>query len=236
MRILIALGALLSLGAAQAHATATTHIWAPSTDVQAFGLWHVTSDMYLATRPGVPTVTNVGLTVGVLPGKRVNLEVGADHKTGFGALDAYPLYGNAKLGVPEGAIGRGWPAFAVGAFDVGTKPGRTDYDVLYAKVAKTFGLGRVSVGWFDGDGELLVDRAGRRDNRGVMAAWERTMSEVSDRLWVCVEYMGTESMYGAWNAGASWKVAERVALLGGYQAYNNPDLVDTVTLQVDVDL
>jgi hypothetical protein len=231
MRVPIALAALLSLGAAQAHATATTHIWAPSTDVQAFGLWHVTSDMYLATRPGVPTVTNVGLTVGVLPGKRVNLELGADHKSGLGALDNYPMYGNAKLGLPESALGRGWPAFAVGVFDVGTKSGRTSYDVFYLEAARTLPLGRVSLGWFSGNRRLL----GAKDNRGLLAAWERTITEVSDRLWVCVEYMGSESVYGAFNAGASWKFAEGVVLLGGYQAYNDGDLVDTVTLQVDVD-
>jgi hypothetical protein len=231
MRILIVIGALLSLGAPLAQATATTHIWAPSTDVQAFGLWHITSDMYLATRPGVPAVTNVGLTVGVLPGARVNLELGADHKTGLGALDAYPLYGNAKLAVPEGALGKGWPALAAGVFDVGTKPGRTSYDVFYVEAARTLPFGRVSLGWFDGNARLL----GAKENGGLLAAWERTVTEVSDRLWVCVEYMGSESVYGALNAGASWKFAEGVVLLGGYQMYNSDGLVDTVTLQVDVD-
>ena len=77
----------------------------------------------------VPTITNLGITVGVLPFTRLNVEVGLDHKSGLGLLDDYPLYGNAKMGMPESALGRFWPAVAVGIFDVGTKNDATDYNV-----------------------------------------------------------------------------------------------------------
>ena len=76
---------------ARLEATATTHIWAPSTDVQPFGKWHLTSDFYfpvekdsVGSRPD--TVTNLGLTVGVLPFQKFNMEVGFDHKTGYGGM------------------------------------------------------------------------------------------------------------------------------------------------------
>lgn len=229
-----------------AHATATTHIWAPSTDVQAYRLWHVTADMYLAVKNDaagnrVPSVTNVGLTVGVLPFKRINMEIGADHKTGLGALDDFPMYGNVKIGIPEGAFGNGTPAAAVGVFDVGTKGGRTDFDVIYGEIARTFSargvsLGRLSAGYFMGNEHLLVDRQGKKDNTGLLAAWERTMTEVSDKLWLCVEYMGTESLYGTLNVGGSWKFANNVSMIFGYDIFNNSDLVNTVTVQVDIDI
>jgi len=244
--ILLGCAAVVLVAGTDAQATATTHIWAPSTDVQAFNVWHVTSDMYLALREDaagnrVPAITNVGITVGVLPMKRFNMEVGFDHKSGLGALDSYPLYGNVKIGVPEGAAGGVSPAVAFGVFDVGTKKGRTDFDVVYGKIAKTFSaagtsLGRLSLGYFSGNGELLRDRNGRKDNGGVFAAWERTVTEVSDRLWICLEYMGTESVYGSFNLGASWKVAGNVSVLGGYEIFNNHDLVNTLTLQVDIDI
>jgi hypothetical protein len=48
--------------------------------------------------------------------------------------------------------------------------------------------------------------------------------------------MGTESVYGSFNVGASWKVADNVSVLGGYEIFNNDDLIDTVTLQVDIDI
>jgi hypothetical protein len=233
-------------GMAPAGATATTHIWAPSTDVQAFNLWHVTSDLYLpveqdAAGGRIPAVTNVGLTVGVLPTKTLGLEIGVDHKSGLGALDDHPMYGNLKLGVPEGAFTVAMPAIALGIFDVGTKAGRTDYNVAYAEVAKTltFGqasMGRFSLGYFSGNRELLLDPKGAKDNRGLIAAWERVCPEVSEKLWVCLEYTGGGSAYGTFNVGASWKCADNVALLAGYDKFNSDELVDTATIQVDIDL
>lgn len=229
-----------------AGATATTHVWAPSTDVQAFNRWHVTSDFYLpaegdAAGDRIPAVTNAGLTVGILPLKALNLEIGIDHKSGLGPLDDYPLYGNLKLGTPEGSLGTASPAIALGIFDAGTKAGRTDCNVMYAKAAKTLAagpvsLGRLSLGYFSGNEDLLLDSKGAPDNHGLLAAWERTCPEISERLWVCVEYMGTESTYGTLNVGASWKCAENVFLLVGYDKFHNDELVDTATVQVDIDL
>jgi hypothetical protein len=186
-------------------------------------------------------VTNVGLTVGVLPLKTINLEIGLDHKSGLGPLDDDPMYGNLKLGVVEGAFGSASPALAVGVFDAGTEPDRTDYNVVYAKAAKTLAFGqtswgRISLGYFSGNRELLRDAQGARDNHGLLAAWERVCPEVSERLWICVEYMGSESAYGTLNAGFSWKCADNVFLLVGYDWFNNDELVDTATVQVDIDL
>jgi hypothetical protein len=243
---------LLTLAAltTTAGATATTHIWGPSTDVQPCGKWHITADMYLpveqskVTNQPVPTVTNVGLTVGVLPFKNYNLELGVDHKTGLGLLDRYPLYFNAKFGIPENAFCKYTPGIAVGIYDLGTKSYKkavgygTNYSLMYGKVAKTLGpVGRLSVGYFSGNKDLLLDAKGEKDNAGLMAAWERTMSEVSDKLWLCAEYMGTNSAYGTINFGAAWKFADNVAVLAGYDIYNEKDLnlPNTFTLQVDID-
>lgn len=230
---------------ASVFATATTHIWAPSTDVQAYGVMHITGDMYLPTgrdsagnRPDV--VTNEGLTVGVLPFEKFNIEAGFDHKTGLGDLDDYPMYFNAKGAVPEGVFGEFFPALAVGAYDIGTKKDRTDYNIIYGKAAKTFkvgdfSLGRVSAGYFNGNDKLLLDEDGEKDNDGFFGAWERTMPEISDKLWLCVEYQGTRSSYGSWNFGGSWKFSDNVSMLVGFERYNNRNYADTVTIQFDVD-
>lgn len=229
-----------------ARATGTTHIWSPSADIQPFNLWHITSDLYIpieadAEGNHIATVTNIGLTVGILPFKKLNMEVGFDHKTGLGFADNYPLYGNAKIGVPENAFGNIIPEVAVGLLDVGTKTDETDYDVVHIEVTRTIfvqrlSLGRLSLGYFTGNKRLLVDANGTKDNSGIMVAWERTMTELSDKLWLCLDYMGTKSVYGCMNFGASWRLAPNTALLAGYQLYNNSSLIHTLTLQVDVDI
>lgn len=227
-----------------AFGTASTHIWSPSTDVQAYKKWHLTSDFYVPTENNsdgtrANTITNLGLTVGVLPFEKLNAEVGFDHKSGYGVLDDYPWYFNTKVGIPENAYGKFFPALAIGIYDIGIKNNKTDYNVMYGKAAKTFSmgdmsLGRLSVGYFKGDSKLLV-HDGKKDNDGLLFAWERAMPEISNKLWLCVDYQGTKSSYGAWNAGFSWKFADNVSGLFGYDFYNDRDLADTYTMQVDID-
>ena len=236
---------LTQLGIApRAFATATTLIWAPSTDVQPYKKWHVTADFYVPTESNADgsranTITNAGLTVGVLPFEKLNAEVGFDAKSGYGSLDKYPMYFNAKVGIPENAYGKYFPAFAVGIYDIGTEADKTNDNVFYARFAKSFSwkgldLGRLSAGYFVGNNRLLV-HGGKKDNQGGLFAWERTMKEVSDKLWICAEYQGSESSYGAMNLGFSWKFSDNVALLCGYQMYNDPNLANAFTIQTDID-
>jgi hypothetical protein len=228
----------------RAYATATTHIWAPSTDTQDYGTGHVTADVYIpvgnnadGSRPDA--ITNTGLTLGMLPFNKLRAEAGADYKTGYGSLDSYPVYFNGKIAIPEDSYGPYFPAIAAGLYDFGTKHGKTDFNLVYGKTAKTLkaadiNLGRFSIGYFWGNGDLLLDEDGNRDNHGILAAWERTMTEVSDRLWVCVEYQGTRSGYGSLNLGGSWTFSKNASVLLGYEFYNNRNLADTVTIQLDI--
>jgi len=236
--LVIALAGHVSL----AHATASTIIWGPSTDIQAFKTVHLTSDFYVPTgtdtneaRPD--TITNLGLTAGVLPFKNLNAEVGFDHKSGTG-LDNDPFYFNTKVGIPENAYGSFFPALAVGIYDVGTKANRTDFNVLYFKAGKTLSidklsLGRFSVGGFSGDKDLLTYN-GKASNEGVLLGWERALTEISDKWWVGVDYQGSKSSYGALNFGVSYAFAPNTSVIFGYDIYNNKDLVDTYTVQLDI--
>lgn len=260
-KVIAALAAAAILSGGSAFATPSTHIWSPSTDIQAYGVFHLTSDMYLTTkgqdqqvggalgaRP--QTVTNLGLTVGVLPFEKVQLEVGFDHIAGYGTYDAYPMYYNAKLGVPEGAFGDYFPALAVGGYMLGTKTGGearvnktsklgTDYNIYYAKAAKTIGpVGRFSVGYYKGNERLLVDENSKSDESGILLCWERTMSEISDNLGLAIDYMGGDSSYGALSYGFSWKFAPNASVIFAYVDQNNDKLTaveDWFTVQVDID-
>jgi len=247
------------------YATPSTHIWAPSTDIQPYKKVHVTSDFYFPTTGKGTTADNYdqhnyvlevyGLTFSLLSDKpeenalgklwqpmgKVMAETGFDYKKGLGSvLDSYPWYFHVKAGVPEDAYFKYMPAFAAGVYDVGTRRNKTNNDLWYVKAAKTVALaginvGRFSAGYFWGNGRLLRDKDGLRDNAGPLVAWERTMSELTDRLWLCVEYQGTQSSYGALNAGFAWKFTPAIAAIVGYDIYNNRNLTDTLTLQVDID-
>ena len=236
------------------YATPSTHIWAPSTDIQPYKKIHVTSDFYFPISKKDENNNRVyvgevyGLTFSLLPEDPANnklgkvmAEAGFDYKKGYGpTLDTYPWYFHFKLGVPEDAYFNNMPAFAVGGYDLGTKHSVTDYNIWYLKSAKTlaidkFSLGRFSIGYFWGNGTLLRDKDSLRDNNGILVCWERTMSEISDRLWIAVDYQATQSSYGAFNVGFSWKFNSNISALVGYDIYNNPNSVNTITLQLDID-
>lgn len=230
-------------------ATPSTQIWIPSTDIQAFGKVHFGFDQYIKARPTdeasrEPNVINNGITVGVLPFEKLQMEVGIDMRHyGLEPVDSAPVYFNAKIGIPEDALFKYSPAIAVGGYDFGTKKFDantgfgTDYNITYGLLAKTLGkAGRFSVGYYQGSDKLLLDKTGQKDNTGVLASWDRTISEISDKLWVAIDYMGGENGYGALSYGAAWKFAPNVGVIFGMDKYNNDNFKSTYTVQVDIDL
>jgi hypothetical protein len=168
-------------------------------------------------------------------------ETGFDYKKGLGSfLDSNPWYFHFKFALPEDAYFKYMPALALGGYDLGTRSHRTNYDIWYFKVAKTLSagkinLGRFSVGAFKGNSFLLRNSDGLRDDRNMLVCWERTISEISDKLWVAVDYQGTQSLYGTLNFGFAWKFTNNLTAILAYDKYNNHNYTDTVTLQIDID-
>lgn len=227
---------VLVLAAGLAFATPSTQIWIPSTDIQKFKTFHFGMDSYVTAGEDTGLTTTVfGLTAGVLPFEKVQAEVGIDYKD-FSGSHADPLYFNAKVATPEGSIFAGSPALAVGGYDFGTKSDVTDYNVLYGLAAKTLGkAGRLSAGYFTGNEDLLVDADGEKDNSGLLLSWDRTLTEISEKLWAAVDYQGTESGYGALSFGVAWAFAPNTSVILGYDIYNESDLYKpTATAQLDI--
>ena len=169
--------------AGTASATPSTTYWTPATsDVQPFNVWHIGVDNYFrlyqtnveqptgtgAAGPGA-FFTDVGVTVGVLPFEKLNLEVGTDllvpgrlaHPSlrSFGSQFTF----NAKFGIPEGAFFGSWfPALNVGIFNVGTMAEVTDMNIVDFIVGKTLGsFGRIHGGYYYGNpGSALMHQNG----------------------------------------------------------------------------
>lgn len=260
MFLVVAMSGFLPV-AESVFATPTTLIWTPSADIQPYKKIHLNLDGYFPvakrdyTGARVYVLQVYGPTFSLFSDKpdenllgkiwkplgKIMAETGFDYKKGLGSvLDQWPWYFHFKLGVPEDAYFKNMPAFAIGAYDMGIKHDRTNYNVWYVRSAKTLkigelDLGRFSVGYFNGNVSLLRDKNSLRDNFGPMFAWERLMPEISDKLWVCVDYQATQSAYGAMNLGFSWKFTDNVVAILGYDIYNNPNLRNTLTMQFDVD-
>ena len=233
-RIMAAAALAVAMTCGSAMATPSTQIWIPSTDVKGFKEIHIDVDTYLRfsgqKENGFnPNLYNIGLSAGVLPSENIKLEVGIDFlKSGYQddltyGYDRAPLYFNAKLGTPEDAFGmKGLPAFAVGAYNLGTydKPERfisTRQNIVYGLVARTLPVvGRFSAGGYYGSERAL----GKEANSGIMASWDRSMPEISDKLWLAVDYMGGNNANGEVSVGGSWAFSKQVSLIVGAVFFN----------------
>jgi hypothetical protein len=202
-------------------ATPSTQIWNPSTDIQARGTWHLGIDDYFTiedrTSGGYTFPTDLGLTYGILPG----IEVGVDELAPQ-SVPGGQLVLNAKYGIAEAGL---VPALAIGGYGFGTLKGQADQNVIYGVTAKTFFLGRLSAGYFQGNSATIGS-----DNSGVILTWDKA---INDKLWACVDYAGGNSILGALFGGLSYSFSQNTSVIFAYGKYNN-GAKPTMTTQLDL--
>ena len=232
-----------------AKATPSTIIWIPSVDFQTYKTLHLGIDNYIRTEKDADGlrgagVYDFGLTVGVSPFQKLQVEIGIDYLAmGDNVYDDHPLYFNAKIGTPENALFKNSPAIAFGAYNFGTKNNLTNYNITYGLIAKTLPIvGRLSVGYYMGNEKLLLDSKGAKDNKGIMASWDRSMKEISDKLWLAIDYQQGNNYLGALSFGFSWAFSSNVSVIFGYDIYNDNEVLynstdanrNTFTTQLDI--
>jgi hypothetical protein len=233
------------LGISPIYATPSSTFWTPATtEVQPFGKWHVTYDSYFTVgRTGTKKSdlpTDLGLTVGVLPFQKLNMEVG------FDLLEPTddPLFFNAKLGTPEGSLFAGSPALNVGIFNIGTRAGVTDYDIVDFLVGKTLplDLGRLFAGAYVGS-HTLRSADGDVENVGWMIGYDKGFWSVKQgdkefkRFVVAADYASGENAIGGGGAGLYVYFTPDIDLLMGPVWFNdarlNGDLKWTIQLDIN---
>jgi hypothetical protein len=110
----VMLAGVLLFSAGAAFATPSTQIWIPSTDIQAFGTFHIDLDTYVRVKKSggsyAPIVYDAGVLAGVLPFQKMQAEAGVDYicygaqANGHGgtseAINDAPVYLNAKVATP----------------------------------------------------------------------------------------------------------------------------------------
>jgi hypothetical protein len=235
---------MLAIAPLAAKATPSTQIWIPSTDIQKYKSLHLNVDSYVSKAKESSglwkaPVFMAGPTIGVLPYEKIQAEAGFDLMRSGLSSDSYPLYLHAKTGTPEGALFSGAPAVAVGAYNFGLKAGLTNQNVVYGLTGKNFPkVGRFSAGYYSGNKKVLVNENGTKSNTGLLLSWDRTITEVSDKLWAAVDYQGGNSSLGAFSFGVAWAFAPNTSVIFGYDIYNNVKVAgrDTYTVQLDINL
>jgi hypothetical protein len=236
----------LAASTGAARATPSSTYWTPMTlDIQSYGVLHLGVDNYFtvfrkAKDGGGSFPTDAGLTVGILPFEKFQMEIGVD------LLEASddPVYLNLKMGSPEGALFSGSPALQLGIFNVGTKKNVTDYNIVDLVIGKTIpGAGRFSVGPYIGNSKVLIDARGRKENKGFMAAFDRGFLPVKgadgkefNRLVLAADYASGNNALGAGGVGIYYYFTKDISLLTGPVWFNEEAINGKWkwTLQLDI--
>jgi hypothetical protein len=213
-----------------AFATPSTTYWTPATtDIQAFGILHLGVDNYFTVfrkaKDGASSfATDAGLTIGVLPFEKLQMEVGID----FLEPTDHPIFLNAKIGTPEGSLFNGSPALNLGIFNVGTKKDVTNQNIVFGLVGKTIpGVGRLFAGPYVGNSKALVDKHGDSENKGFMIGFDRGFLPTKDsegneynKLVLAADYASGKNSIGGGGIGFYYFFTKDISLLTGPVWFN----------------
>ena len=241
----VAAGAALAAAGA-ASATPSTTVWTPSTTyTQPYLVPHLTYDTYVAEK-GLLQNT-YGLTLGVIPGDKVQGEVGFD--LFYPGITADYFQVNGKITVAENLLGKWSPALSVGIANVGFEKDVSDYDLLHGTLGKTTPFGTLGIGGYYGAGSELLwtNTDGSVERAGFMASYASPDIKIGlpglEKIVLSADYASGKNWSGAVGAAASFYFTSNVSLLTGPVFFTDSKLYRTVygtdfmwTAQLDVDI
>jgi len=241
-RLLLAVLALLAPVAARA--TPSSTYWAPSVATcQAKYVPHITYDTYYRRAAAYPIDT--GLTMGVLPGDKVQAEVGYD--TLFPGQNPTQFYLNGKVCLPENSIRKGIPAFSAGVYDVGFKQDVTNFNVVYFMAQKSLPPGGyISGGFYFGTNDVLFTNSdGNVAKTGALVGWTSPDIKIGlkglSKITIIADVQTGKNILGAGGPGVDIYFNDYIALIVGPVFFIDKDLQPgrsrvLWTTQLDVDI
>lgn len=228
---------------ALAFATPSTTYWAPSVATcQARNVPHVTYDTYYGKKGGYPIDT--GLTMGILPGDKVQAEVGYDLL--MPGSDPTQFYLNGKICLTENSMGKGVPGIGVGIANIGFSDG-TKYNLFYAVAQKALPMGGyISAGFYHGlSDSLFYSSEGKKTQNGALVGWASPDIKIDitglSKIILSADVQTGKNGFGGGGGGVTFYFNDYVALITGPVFFFDKNLQPggqsmMWTTQLDVDI
>lgn len=249
VKMLAAAAAIVAMACGSALATPSTTYWTPMTlDIQSYKVMHLGIDNYFTVAKKANSgeqgafPTDLGLTMGILPFEKIQMEVGIDANY----PSDYPYSFNAKIGTPEDALFKYSPTLQVGIFNAGTKNKVTNQNILYGVIGKTIPMvGRLSAGPYIGNKDVLKDANGEKENTGFMVAFDRGFIPTKDaagnefnKVVLAADYASGKNAIGAGGVGVYYFFTKDISLLTGPVWFNEKAINGAWkwTTQLDINL
>jgi len=247
VKMLAAAAAMVAVASGSAMATPSATFWTPMTlDIQSYKVIHLGIDNYFTVDKKASSgdqgafSTDIGLTIGVLPFEKIQMEVGID--ANYPTDNPYSF--NAKIGAPEDVLFKYSPALQVGIFGVGTKNKVTNYNVLYGVVGKSIpSVGRLSVGPYFGNKDTLVNASGAKENTGFMVAFDRGFFSTKDaagneysKVVFAADYASGKNAVGGYGIGVNYYFTKDISLETGPIFFNEKAINGTWKWSAQLDI
>jgi hypothetical protein len=179
-------------------------------------------------RGGQAFGNDLGLTAGILPFEKLQMEVGVDW---LEPTDD-PFFGNTKIGYTENMLFKGAPALEAGIFNVGTKKGVTDQDIAYLTTGHSIpgGLGRFHLSAYLGNAKVMRSSDGGLQNTGFMVAydygfWSKKGPDGDyNRVVLAADFASGKNPLGGGGAGVYYFFSKDVSLLSGPVWFNDRNI------------
>jgi hypothetical protein len=247
VKMLAAAAAMVAVASGSAMATPTGTFWTPmSIDIQSYKVTHLGIDNYFTVNKKASSgeqgafPTDLGLTLGVLPFEKIQMEVGIDANY----PTDYPYSFNAKVGAPEEALFKYSPALQVGIYGAGTKDKVTNANIVYGVIGKSIPeVGRLSVGPYFGNKDILKNASGDKENTGFMVAFDRAFLPAKDaagneysKVVVAADYASGKNSVGGYGIGVNYYFTKDISLLTGPVFFNEKAINGTWKLSTQLDI
>jgi hypothetical protein len=247
VKILAAAAAMVAVASGSVMATPSGTFWTPMTlDIQSYKVVHLGVDNYFTVDKKASSgeqgsfPTDLGLTVGILPFEKIQTEVGIDANY----PTDYPYSFNAKVGAPEEALFKYSPALQAGIYGVGTKDKVTNANIVYGVIGKSIPeVGRLSVGPYFGNKDILKKATGEKENTGFMVAFDRAFLPVKDaagneysKVVVAADYASGKNSIGGYGFGVNYYFTKDISILTGPVFFNEKAINGTWKLSTQLDI
>jgi len=231
---------------ALAQATPSTTFWAPSVATcQAKGVPHVTYDTYFGATSGEGYPIDTGITIGVLPGDKVQAEVGYDLL--LPGSDPTLFFLNAKVCLTENTLFKGGPAVSFGFYNIGFDKDKTDYNPYHLMFQKTLPWGGyIAAGFYHGlSTPLFTNSDGDVAKNGALIGGAAPDIKVGikglDKIVIIGDVQTGKNVLGAGGFGATFYFNDKVSVITGpvffFDKALQPGGASTMwTVQLDVDI
>ena len=220
MKKIIVLLMLLSL---YILATPSKVVYIPNTSFNGLGNLHLDVDNYFITSKKGTSLTEIGVSMQVLPFKEIKLELSADYKAN---LDS-PIYLAGKLVLPM----KKFPNIALGVFNLGVNSEtlKPVYYLLFSyRVSK---VGKFLFGGYYGDKGMLRDNDGDVDNKGLLVGYENTINK---NLYLGIDYFMGENILSAFSIGMGWRFAKNVKIKVAWHLKLKESMSNLLSFQVNI--